>query len=263
MVYIATPNDCHFEAIGQALEAGVPVLSEKPMVDNVRQLRIVFDKAREKDLFLTEGMWTRCFPAVRQAAKWIAEGRIGRPRTVRASFDIATDPDDWQVWKGGIAHAGGALRDVGIYSLAMAGLAFPEVPERIFTAVKTNGEVDHCFRMLADYGEGRTALLGGAFDQAGETQAEIVGEKGRIVLGPLLWKPDTAQLEENDGSVETFHEPYPASGFQFEIRMVQECLRTGKKECPYYTWEEIERIAGIIERTRKEWGIIYKADGEV
>ena len=75
-LYIATPNDCHYAAIVAALNAGVNVLSEKPMVDNRRQLDAVLALAKQKGLFLMEGMWTRCFPAVRRARAWIAEGRI-------------------------------------------------------------------------------------------------------------------------------------------------------------------------------------------
>ena len=49
IVYIAIPNDCHFSYIMTVLEAGIPVLSEKPMVDNRRQLDAVLAKAREKE----------------------------------------------------------------------------------------------------------------------------------------------------------------------------------------------------------------------
>ena len=101
------------------------------MVDNRRQLDAVLAKAREKDVFLMEGMWTRCFPAVRQARSWIAEGKIGKPLTVKSGFDIKPDVSDWQPWKGGISHAGGALRDVGIYALAMAQMVFPESPKAV------------------------------------------------------------------------------------------------------------------------------------
>ena len=89
------------------------MLSEKPMVDNQRQLDEVFKKAEEKQVFVMEGMWTRCFPAVIEARNWIEKGRIGKPLAVHASFDIKPDIDDWQPWKGGVQHAAGALRDVG------------------------------------------------------------------------------------------------------------------------------------------------------
>lgn len=64
IVYLAIPNSCHFEYIMEILERGIPVLSEKPMVDNGKQLTQVLNKAKEKNTFLMEGMWTRCFPAV-------------------------------------------------------------------------------------------------------------------------------------------------------------------------------------------------------
>ena len=67
IVYLGIPNDCHYSYIMKVLDHGVPVLSEKPMVDNMRQLEEVLTKARKKDLFLMEGMWTRCFPAVKTA----------------------------------------------------------------------------------------------------------------------------------------------------------------------------------------------------
>ena len=261
VLYVATPNDCHFGAIMTALNAGVNVLSEKPMVDNRAQLDRVTALAKAKDLFLMEGMWTRCFPAVRQARAWIAEGRIGRPLTVRAFFEMHADPNDWQWWKAGLEHAGGALRDVGIYSLAMADMVFPKVPARVHTAMDSNGEVDQAFRMLLDYGGGQMALVGGAFNQDAGTEVEIVGDKGRIHIGPEFWDPTTATLTPYDGAPERFEAPYPATGFQFEIRAVQECLRTGKKQCPHYNWDDMTRIADLIESARKEWGIFYKADG--
>ena len=259
-LYIGTPNDCHFSAIVTALNAGVNVLSEKPMVDNRRQLDQVTALAKAKNLFLMEGMWTRCFPAVRQARQWIEEGRIGRPLTVRAFFEMNADPEDWQWWKAGLAHAGGALRDVGIYALAMADMVFGRLPEKSFSAMDSNGEVDQAFHMLLDYGEGRHAFLGGAFNQDADTTVEISGEAGRIRIGPQFWDPTTATLILNDGTVGTFESPYPATGFQFEIRAVQDCLRRGLTQCPDYPWADAIRVADIIESARKERGIVYEAD---
>lgn len=260
VLYISTPNDCHYAAIVAALNEGVNVLSEKPMVDNRRQLDAALSLAREKGLFLMEGMWTRCFPAVRRAREWMAEGRIGQVLTARVFFEMRAEPDNWQWWKAGLKHAGGALRDVGIYSVAMADLAFQRPPVRAFSAMRSNGEVDQAFRLLLDYGEGQMALLGGAFDQDSDTRAEFVGERGSIFIGPQFWAPTTASIVTREGEVERFCEPYPASGFQFEIRAVQDCLRRGLSQCPDYPWEDMTRVSDIIEAARKEQGIVYEAD---
>ena len=210
-----------------------------------------------------EGMWTRCFPAVRKAAEWIREGKIGEPLSVRSGFDIKPDAGDWQPWKGGIRHAGGALRDVGIYALAMAYMVFPDGPETVYSVMKSNGEVDESFHMMMAYEDGKTAFLSGAFNQISDHWTEIIGDKGRIVIGPEFWHPKTAVLTWNDGTEETFQKDYPASGFQYEIQTVQECLKKGQKECPYFTLDESGKISDMIEKTRKEWGIIYQSDEEV
>lgn len=261
VVYIGIPNDLHYDYIHRALDNGTNVLSEKPMVDTVAQLEEVYAKAESRGLFLMEGMWTRCFPAVRRVRQWIREGRIGEVLTVNVSFDIQPDYSDWQTWKAGIAHSAGALRDVGIYSLGVANLAFPGAPRHVYSTMRSNGEVDACCRLLLDYGDGRTAFAGGAFNQVGCHVARIVGEKGSIEFGPEFWNPSVATLRA-DGVEERFEAPFAASGFQFEIMAVQDALRAGALECADFTHEESRVIARIIEEARKGWGIRYAADEE-
>ena len=260
VVYIGIPNDLHYDYIMRALDHRIPVLSEKPMVDTVDQLNAVYRKAEEAGLFLMEGMWTRCFPAVRKVREWIAGGAIGAPLSVNVCFDIKPDMDDWQPWKAGIGHAGGSLRDVGIYALGVANMVFPQKPVRITSVFHSNGEVDDSCRLFLDYGEGRCAFAGGAFNQAGQTTAFITGSEGRISFGPEFWDPSEALLERNDGSSERFSAPFPATGFQYEITAVQNALRKGLRECPDFTHAESRTVAGIIEETRKNWGIFYAAD---
>ena len=117
--------------------------------------------------------------------------------------------------------------------------------------MESNGEVDVSFHMLADYGQGQHAFLGGAFNQDAGWEAEIVGEKGTIRIGPQFRDPTDATLTTGDGAVERFSEPYPATGFQFEIRAVQDCLRKGLAECPDYTWADMTRVTDIIEAARQ------------
>ena len=144
----------------------------------------------------------------------------------------------------------------------MAYLAFPEGPVQVYSTMKSNGEVDESFHMLLEYEDGGAAFVGGAFNQVSTPETEIVGEEGRIIIGSEFWHPTTATLIMNDGTKEKYMETYPASGFQFEIREVQKCLRDKTLECPHFTWEETRKIAALIENTRKDWGIYYKADTE-
>ena len=259
-VYIATPNDLHYDAIMQALDAGVNVLCEKPMVDTVWQLNAAYAKAAERGLFVMEAMWTRCFPAVRKVREWIASGRIGEPLTVNVSFNFKSG-EGWQSWKTGLAHAGGALRDIGIYSIAVANMVFPGTPRQMASTMHSNGEVDDAFHIFLDYGDGRTAFAGGAFNQMADTTARISGSEGTIAFGPEFWRPTEAILQRYDGQTERIDVPFASEGFQYEIEAVHDALRTGRIECPDFTHEESRVIAQIIESARKAQGIYYAADG--
>ncbi|KAG3250624.1 hypothetical protein PI124_g4729 [Phytophthora idaei] len=71
VVYIATINLVHFDQITLALNHGKHVLEEKPMAMNVAQATAAISLAREKNLFLMEGMWTRFFlPSATCANCW-------------------------------------------------------------------------------------------------------------------------------------------------------------------------------------------------
>ena len=260
VVYAAVPNDCHIRYILPAIEAGIHVLSEKPMADNQKQLERIFLAAKEKQVFVMEGMWTRCFPAVKQARKWIDEGRIGKPLTVNAMFDIHTGTGEWQTWKAGIAHAGGALRDVGIYSLAMAHMVFQKAPARIYSNVIKNGEVDVSTDLMLCYSQGQTAHLSGSFIRKSSHEVWIAGERGHVVIGPEFWHPKKAVLELENGTKEIFDDPYKATGFQYEIEEAAACIREGRKESSEFTWEDSRNINEIIEQIRREWNIIYQSD---
>ena len=259
IVYLAIPNDCHYEYIMKALDNGVPVLPEKPIVDTVSQLEEVYAKAKEKNLLVIEGMWTRCFPVVRKVREWIREGRIGEPMSVNVNFGFKADMEHWEAWKAGIAHAGGSLRDVGIYSLAVANMVFPQEPDQVFSICHNNGEVDDDCSLLLDYGSGKAAYATGSFIQNTATTVRINGSEGEITFGPEFWMPYEACLTSGDVK-ETFTQPYEATGFQYEIMEAQKTLLAGELESPHFTHAESLLIARIIEDARKKWGIIYEAD---
>ena len=263
VVYIAVPNHLHFGLVMQALEAGVNVLCEKPMADNMLQLGQMIDKAREKDVFLMEGMWTRCFPAVRRAVSWIESGAIGQVVSVRADFGLKSAPG-WQSWKASAAASGGALRDVGVYSVAMAFLGFQKPPESIVSTCILKDGADAHSEIMFRYGGSRAAYLTGSFEVITDHRATIYGDKGAIVLGEKLWCPNRAPLYSYDGDDiftkvlrETFEDDYKSHGFQYEVAHVCECLAEGRKESPYFPLGESAEIMKVTDSLRKEWGVRY------
>lgn len=266
-VYIAVPNNLHYEYVMAALDAGINVLCEKPMPDNVKQLTEMIAKAKQKDLFLMEGLWTRCFPAIRKAKQWLDEGAIGKVIAVHAGFGLKALEEGWQPWKRNVQSSAGAIRDVGIYPLSIAFLAFGRPPEKCVSSYILEGGTDMHEEMMLQYDGGGSAFLSSSFFMTTEHHAMIYGERGAIRLGEKFWSPNHAELfKYSDTDVftlelaEDFDGSYESKGMQFEIMHVQDCIASGKKESPYFPLSESMEICKVIDGFRKEWGVVYTTD---
>ena len=134
VVDICLPTPAHGEVATAALAAGKHVLCEKPLVTSPDECRQLTRVARESGRYLMEGMWTYFLPAIRKAQEWVAQGRIGRLRQVKADFGypmLPYDPDrrEWDA-----RLAGGCLLELGIYPVALAWLFLGQNPVDIQVA---------------------------------------------------------------------------------------------------------------------------------
>ena len=84
--YIATPSLRHPEDCLLAIKHGKAVLCEKSMAPNHIVAKKVFDAAKESNLLLVHGVWSRFFPAMNKVREIIDSGAVGTVRSARASF---------------------------------------------------------------------------------------------------------------------------------------------------------------------------------
>ena len=264
-VYVCTPNHLHFEQCLLSIKHGKNVLCEKPMGDNLKQTKALIDAAKEADVFLMEGMWSRFFPAVRKVRAWLSEGKIGRPRTFFASF--GTDQQSKQSqWRYDSKSSGGALRDVAIYTIAFSSLVFGKAKAWKGNCELNEAGIDVFNNIMLTYGEDEAAFMSSSLNSSSPYDLRIVGTEGQIVIEPYFWKPQKACLYRFDGTtlgqdcVEVFEEEYSGSGFQYEIMAVSDCIRENKKVSDEYSFQETLEIAELLEEIRKSWGIVYKSD---
>ena len=76
VIYIGTPHINHFSDTMACLDAGKAVLCEKPFTMNAAELEQLIARAREKNVFLMEAMWSRFFPAMVKVRELISSGAI-------------------------------------------------------------------------------------------------------------------------------------------------------------------------------------------
>src|SRR5688572_22125134 len=85
-VYISTPHSFHYENMKLCIEAGKPVLCEKPFTINAKQAAEIIDLARQRGVFAMEAMWTRFLPTTARVREWVTERRIGDVHLFQADF---------------------------------------------------------------------------------------------------------------------------------------------------------------------------------
>lgn len=73
-----------------ALDHGKHVLCEKPLGLNVKQVKEMVDKAKEKKLFLMEALVSIFCPAWREIRKQVDEKVLGELKTVHANAAVQT-----------------------------------------------------------------------------------------------------------------------------------------------------------------------------
>ena len=143
IVYVGNVHSFRRSTGEKCLLAGKHVVLEKPFACSIEDGQYLISLAREKNLFLMEGMWTRFFPAV-QKARDLALGNekiIGEIAAVLSDFNFnAADSEEYPssfVYQRKLG--GGSNLLVGPYPIAAASLFFDgRMPE----STKAVGQVD-------------------------------------------------------------------------------------------------------------------------
>ncbi|MBN1304085.1 MAG: Gfo/Idh/MocA family oxidoreductase [Anaerolineales bacterium] len=255
-IYIATPHRFHYENTLLCLEAGKPVLCEKPLTVNAAETKKLYETARRNKIFLMEALWTPYLPIWQQVRQWIDEGKIGTLELANATFGNKLARDVKDRWFNP-ELAGGALLDMGIYPLAMSRFIFGENPAS-FTAHGRLGPtgVDEFTAVTLVYESGAVAQLSTNFISTNTNDYTIHGSAGYIRIHPMFWAAETATLVTADGEFTTSR-PHRASGFEYETEEAMRCIRQGLMESPLVSHEFTYSIMELMDGIRSEIGLKY------
>ncbi len=262
VVYVATPHSVHREATILCLEAGKPVLCEKPFAINAHEAEQMIATARERNLFLMEAMWTRFRPATVKLRELLNGGAIGDPRMLTADlgWPARFDPESRLFAP---ALGGGALLDAGVYAVSLTSLVFGPPTRVAGLAHLGKTGVDEQAGIVLGDDAGRLALLGITLQTTGPHVAAIMGTAGRIDIHYDWHRPESFTLYRNGQEQETHDFPLTeGNGYQYEAMEVMRCLRAGERESPSLPLDETLAIMRTMDRLRQVWDLRYPADDE-
>lgn len=220
-VYIPLPNHLHVPFALQSLESGKHVLGEKPIGLNAAEAQALADAARRSPrLKVMEAFMYRLHPQWQWARQVVAEGRIGDVRTIHSTFSFYDDDPN------SILHhpewGGGALMDIGCYSVSLSRFLFRVEPQRVLGVSEIDPQfgVDRSTSGILQFATG-TATFSCSTDAALYQRVSIVGTGGRLEIetpfNPPPDRPCRAWIEVDGAAEEVRFEPCDQYGIQVDL----------------------------------------------
>ena len=259
VIYVATPHPFHAANAELCLRAGKAVLCEKPFTMNAAEAERVVALARERGLFLMEGMWTRFFPLMGELRRLLAEGAIGEPRMLTADFGFR-DEFDPRSRKFDPDLGGGALLDVGVYCISLASSLFGAPSEVAGVGHLGETGVDEQAAAILKHDGGRLSVLCFATRTGTPQEATVMGTEGYVKIQREWWRPRAMTLHRPGEREEPVEAPVEGNGFNYEAAEVMECLRSGKTESDVMPLDETLSVMRAMDEIRAAWGLRYPGE---
>ena len=135
LVVVASPNRTHFELTTAALDAGLPVVVDKPFVPTAQEGRALIEHAERVGQMLTVFQNRRWDNDLRTLAALIDGGELGAVHRFESRFErwVPTPKPGWRE-SGGVEEAGGVLYDLGSHLVDQALVLFGPV-ESVYAQV--------------------------------------------------------------------------------------------------------------------------------
>jgi predicted dehydrogenase len=167
----------HFTPTMELLEAGIPVLGEKPISNDIEEGRKMVELAEKKKIPYAINLNHRFTPAALRAKEWVTEGRLGTLHMINMRMWI-NNPVETSPW----FH----MRALHPHSFDVIRYFAGDVKKVAEFLMKGEGRtIWSNAQVLLHFENGMIGHLVGSYDAGasyGLEQCEVVGSKGRFVL---------------------------------------------------------------------------------
>ncbi|XP_077563923.1 trans-1,2-dihydrobenzene-1,2-diol dehydrogenase-like [Haemaphysalis longicornis] len=259
VAYVGSLHPDHYPTMKLLLENGKHVLCEKPLTMNRQDTEDICRIAKDKKLFLMEGLWSRHLPTYKHMADALNNDVIGEPRYVHSSHGYPMQGLE-RVFRKDLG--GSVVLTLANYCANLALQVFgAELPLKISAVGELAPEgVDQHVAAVMEFSRGRLATFAVSGLVRLPSRAEIVGTRGTITLHPPYFA--STCIETPAGKIDT---PFPTvsvplnfpntTGLRYQAEEVRRCLREGLLESPVMTHRDSALIAEILDEVLKQVGV--------
>lgn len=260
-IYIATPHNFHYQQAKMCLAAGKHLLIEKPMCINAAQVKVLMELAAANGCFMMEALWSRFLPSCQQAMSWLQEGQIGDLQAITSTIGFAFPyPVSHRAFNPELA--GGALLDLGVYSVSLSQW-FSGSRVKHIQAMAEQGEtpVDYLLSANLGYDNGKLAQFVTSVNTQCANQMTLHGSQGQIVIGRMFWAGEAVCLHQGDDVIKRTAS-HQINGFEYQIREVSRCIEAGQHQSQIMPLADTLHNLQTMDAIREQIGLRYPKELE-
>ena len=255
-IYVATPHPAHKENVILALNAGKPVLCEKPFAVNAAEAQQMVDAAHKNGVALMEAMWARFLPHYAQVREIIQSGVLGKIHTIQADHgQRLADQNIPRLVEPSLA--GGALLDLGIYPVSFAHMILGNPSKITSSAVLTDKGVDAQTSMIFDYASGAQAVLNTTMIEQTPCRAVVAGLHGWLEIDRTFYNPASMRVVLNDGATTEYPSSYIGHGLREQAEVFKQLVTSGQQQSQILNWQDTVDIMKTLDQVRSQIGLKY------
>ena len=249
-VYVASPNETHYDYVKRAIEAGKHVLCEKPMTFTHDEAVELYDLAKQEKVCLMEGIRAAYLPGFTQMLSVAKSGKIGEIRDVEACFSRLGDPATREMSD---AKYSGAFLEYGSYAMLpifkLLGSDYEDV--QITSILKEDG-FDTFTKIQFKYPNALATAKAGAGVKS-EGELIVSGTKGYIIVPSPWWIMKSFDVRYEDASkIDHYDTTIGGEGFRYEIsEFISKIHGTGGNDYKLTAGESIA-MAKVVEKFMAE-----------
>jgi predicted dehydrogenase len=261
IIYIASPNALHYPQTKKALVAGKHVITEKPIVSNVREIDDLIETCKTAKGMLFEAIVPIHLPGLEIIRQHLS--MLGDIKIISTEFSHYSDQYS-QYLQGEDPNilsphfSGGALYDLGVYNVYFTVSLF-NMPTgiRYIANIGHNG-IDHSGVLIMQYPDKFASAIHG-MDSHGQNRTLIQGEKGYIKATGSVNILKAIEIVIAGEKFE-FSVPNYSNSMRHEAEAFFSCIARDDRESMKEWLMLAKDVATVMEIARKDAGIVFTAD---
>ena len=194
-IYNPLPNHLHVEWSIKALQAGKHVLCEKPLGLNTADAQRLVDATHaHPQLKVMEAFMYRFHPQWQLAKKLIDDGRIGKLHALHSHFSYNNrEPSNI---RNKVDMGGGALLDIGCYSISLSRWLFNEEPTQVLGQITPmpGEEVDCLTSAIMEFSAGSASFTAATKIEPVQ-YVEAIGDEGSLYLDQPFYNAGSESVQ--------------------------------------------------------------------